>query len=354
MFKLIKAIMPRSDNFFDLFESQALKAQEAAKLLRGIVEGGPETADLCARLSSKEEEADRVSYEVLQSIRRSFITPFDRSDIKALSTTLDDAIDQMNKTGKSVMLYEVTTFDPNMRAMADRIILLSDILVEALPLMRNIGARRVADRQPVAFHHVLARLRHVQKQVDDVILQQVHFVDVQIAPVRPRQKPRLERLFAFRDRPLDVQRADHAVFADAKRQVHHRRRLAHHGGRGQRHPVGAVVRPGRVHRTALDRLDLGQQRRQRAHRRRLAGAAVAKDQHAADARIDRGQRQGQLHVVLADDGSERKHRPGPGAIGARDDPCDGLGHAACLSVTARASGSPPSHSPCEPRMRNRA
>jgi hypothetical protein len=34
MFKLIKAIMPRSDNFFDLFEAQAGKAQEAAQTLR--------------------------------------------------------------------------------------------------------------------------------------------------------------------------------------------------------------------------------------------------------------------------------------------------------------------------------
>ena len=33
MFKLIKAIMPRSDNFFDLFEAQAKKAQEAAATL---------------------------------------------------------------------------------------------------------------------------------------------------------------------------------------------------------------------------------------------------------------------------------------------------------------------------------
>ncbi len=162
MFKLIRAIMPRSDNFFDLFESQALKAREAAKLLRNVLEGGPDTAEFCARLASKEEEADRVSYEVLQSIRRSFITPFDRSDIKALSTTLDDAIDQMNKTGKSVMLYEVASFEPNMRAMADRIVLLSDILVEALPLMRNIGANSSR------LHTLVGEISKIEEQSDQL------------------------------------------------------------------------------------------------------------------------------------------------------------------------------------------
>ena len=52
MFKLIKAIMPRSDNFFDLFEAQAGKAQEAAQTLRAILDGGPDTVDKCTRLST--------------------------------------------------------------------------------------------------------------------------------------------------------------------------------------------------------------------------------------------------------------------------------------------------------------
>ena len=64
----------------------------------------------------------------------------DRSDIKALSTSLDDAIDQMNKTGKTALLYDVTEFQPNMRAMADGVIALAGIVAEALPLMRNIAA----------------------------------------------------------------------------------------------------------------------------------------------------------------------------------------------------------------------
>ena len=139
MFKLIKAIMPRSDNFFDLFEAQAKKAQEAAATLRAILEGGDKTADLCTRLSSQEEEADHISYEVMQSIRRSFITPFDRSDIKALSSALDDAIDQMNKAGRIIMLYEVREFDPLMREMGDIIVKAAEITAQAVPLLQALG-----------------------------------------------------------------------------------------------------------------------------------------------------------------------------------------------------------------------
>jgi predicted phosphate transport protein (TIGR00153 family) len=162
MFKIIKAIMPRSDNFFDLFEAQAKKSQEAAQTLRAILDGGDGTADKCARLSTQEEEADHISYEVMQSIRRSFITPFDRSDIKALSSALDDAIDQMNKTGKTVMLYDVAVFQPNMRAMGDRIILLANIVAEALPLMRNIGANSGR------LHQMVGEISRIEEQSDQM------------------------------------------------------------------------------------------------------------------------------------------------------------------------------------------
>jgi uncharacterized protein len=162
MFKLIKAIMPKSDNFFVLFEAQAKKAQEAAQTLRTILDGGADTADKCARLSTQEEEADQISYEVMQSIRRSFITPFDRSDIKALSSALDDAIDQMNKTGKTVMLYDVLAFQPNMRAMGDRIILLANIVADALPLMRDIGTHSGR------LHQMVGEISRIEEQSDQM------------------------------------------------------------------------------------------------------------------------------------------------------------------------------------------
>ena len=162
MVQFIKSLMPKEEKFFDLFEAQAAKAQEAAQTLRAILDGGASLADNCAKLSRQEEEADHISYEVMQAIRRAFITPFDRSDIKALSSTLDDAIDQMNKTGKTVMLYDVAAFQPNMRAMGDRIILLANIVADALPLMRNIGAHSSQ------LHQMVGEISRIEEQSDQM------------------------------------------------------------------------------------------------------------------------------------------------------------------------------------------
>lgn len=162
MFNIIKAMMPREEKFFDLFEQQAAKAQEAAATLRRILDGGKAMLDNCATLSRQEVEADHISYEVMQAIRRSFITPFDRSDIKALSSTLDDAIDQMNKTAKVILLYDLKTFEPNMRAMADRAVIMAQLMAEAMPLLRNIG------QHSGKLHTLAGEITKIEEQADQL------------------------------------------------------------------------------------------------------------------------------------------------------------------------------------------
>ena len=53
---------------------------------------------------------------------------------------MDDAIDQMNKTAKAVLLYEVTEFEPTMKAMAELAIKLADKTADAVQLLRQINS----------------------------------------------------------------------------------------------------------------------------------------------------------------------------------------------------------------------
>jgi uncharacterized protein len=139
MFALFKKLMPQEEKFFDLFEAHAAKAVEAATSLRAVLDGGKGVGAACATLMKQEDEADSITEEVMQAIRRSFITPFDRSDIKNLITAMDDAVDQMNKTAKAVLLFETSSFEPQMKAMADSAVKLSGLSAQAMPLLRNIG-----------------------------------------------------------------------------------------------------------------------------------------------------------------------------------------------------------------------
>jgi hypothetical protein len=69
----------------------------------------------------------------------------------------------------------------------------------------------MADRQALPFNDVLTRLRDVEQQVDEVILQEVDLVDIEVSPVGAGQEAGFERLFAVGQRLFDVERADDAI-----------------------------------------------------------------------------------------------------------------------------------------------
>jgi predicted phosphate transport protein (TIGR00153 family) len=135
----LQAMMPKEERFFDLFERHAAISLEAARVLRTLLDGGDRVPALCAEVSKKEDEADVVAREVLLALRRSFITPFDRGDIHALITDMDDAIDQMRQTVKAISLFDVASFDPNMVKIGDLIVESAETALEAMPWLRAIN-----------------------------------------------------------------------------------------------------------------------------------------------------------------------------------------------------------------------
>lgn len=135
-----QALMPKEERFFELFEQHATIVVAGAEALRGLLQGGDTIEHFCRMIFEREAEADEVNRAVLTAVRRTFITPFDRSDIQDLVTSMDDAIDQMNKTAKTITLYEVRSFDPHMQQMGEIILEAARLLLEAVPLLRSIGS----------------------------------------------------------------------------------------------------------------------------------------------------------------------------------------------------------------------
>jgi predicted phosphate transport protein (TIGR00153 family) len=108
--------------------------------LRGLLRGGDTVEDYCKQIFQREAEADEVTREVLIAVRRSFITPFDRPDIQDLITSMDDAIDQMNKTAKTIVLFEVRSFEPQMQQMSEIILQVANLVLEGMPLLGSLGS----------------------------------------------------------------------------------------------------------------------------------------------------------------------------------------------------------------------
>lgn len=157
-----RAIMPKEDRFFDLFSEHAQTLVAGSRALSDLFNGVESIDAATARVNLHEEEADEVTRQVMQAVRRSFITPFDRSDIQDLTTSLDDAIDQMRKTAKVISLFEVASFEPQMKAMAQIIVQAADLTAEAvslLPKMRH-NAQRLSD--------LAIKITQIEEQADQM------------------------------------------------------------------------------------------------------------------------------------------------------------------------------------------
>ena len=139
MLSWFQAIMPKELKFFTLFSDHAETLVEGATALRDIMKGGDGVAEACARVVAHEDAADHITREVLLNVRRTFITPFDRGDIKDLIQSMDDAIDMMHKTVKTIRLYEQTSFQPGMQEMGEAVVKAAHLVAEAIPLLDKVG-----------------------------------------------------------------------------------------------------------------------------------------------------------------------------------------------------------------------
>jgi hypothetical protein len=135
--------MPKEGRFFELFGRHSDAVAAGAKALRSMLEGGDAVMHFYKAVMDRERDADDITREVLIAVRRTFITPFDRGDIKDLITAMDNSIDQMQKTAKTITLFEQRLFTPQQKQMGDAIVAAAGLVQEAVPLLSAINTNTV-------------------------------------------------------------------------------------------------------------------------------------------------------------------------------------------------------------------
>lgn len=163
MFGWFQALMPKEERFFTLFEKHAAVVVAGAEALRGLLgQGGDSIEAHCKQIFQREAEADDITRQVLLAVRRTFVTPFDRTDIQSLISSMDDAIDQMNKTAKTIVLFEVRQFEPQMLEMSEIILQSARLVLEAVPLLASIGANSTR------LNALTTEIITIEEQADDI------------------------------------------------------------------------------------------------------------------------------------------------------------------------------------------
>jgi predicted phosphate transport protein (TIGR00153 family) len=162
MFSWFRRLLPVEERFFEMFARHAVAVQRGAEELQAMLAGGEAVARHYPKVLAAEDAADAITREVTMAVRRSFVTPFDRGDIQSLIGTMDDTVDQMKKAAKTIMLFEVREFDPELRQMAEAILRCATLQRDVVPLLERItpNANRITE--------LCEQIRHVEEEADDI------------------------------------------------------------------------------------------------------------------------------------------------------------------------------------------
>jgi predicted phosphate transport protein (TIGR00153 family) len=161
MFNWFQRLLPRTGDFFGMFEAHAATLVAAAAALTKLVDGGTAHEEFIGEIHRREHEADDIIRRVLISVRKTFLTPFDRGAITSLIAAMDDAIDEMQSTARAVDVYELRKFEPEMREMVAMIAEAAALTAEAMPLLRDIS------RNGSRIHEITEKVVRLEGEADD-------------------------------------------------------------------------------------------------------------------------------------------------------------------------------------------
>ena len=101
------ALVPRTTEFYELFRRAGENALEAARMVELRFREHPSSSVTQADVKAVETVGDSITRDLIQLLNTQYITPFDREDIYALATQLDDVVDHIEEASDLLGLYGV-------------------------------------------------------------------------------------------------------------------------------------------------------------------------------------------------------------------------------------------------------
>ena len=130
-------ILPAEQGFYDWFEKGAATAHDAACRLRQLLADYRDPEGRVLQITELEHQGDFVVHETMNLLRKTFITPLEGDEIRALASTVDDVIDWIEAAADSLLLYEIEQPAAEAQVLAELLEQMTGRIVEAMPLLRD-------------------------------------------------------------------------------------------------------------------------------------------------------------------------------------------------------------------------
>ncbi|WP_139977416.1 DUF47 domain-containing protein [Nocardioides litoris] len=128
---------PVDSAFYDLFTEQAQHLVVGAALLAEMLSETSPNEDVAARMRAAEHDADETTHALIRRVNSTFVTPFDREDIYALASALDDVMDEMDEAVDLILLYEVKVLPPELSQQVEVLQRCAELTAAAMPKLQS-------------------------------------------------------------------------------------------------------------------------------------------------------------------------------------------------------------------------
>jgi uncharacterized protein len=127
---------PVDSTFYDLFTESAQHLVKGADLLAEMLANGNDRTDIASRMRDAEHACDETTHAIVRRVNSTFVTPFDREDIYALASGLDDVMDEMDEAVDLILLYEVHELPSELSVLVEVLQRCAELTSEAMPRLR--------------------------------------------------------------------------------------------------------------------------------------------------------------------------------------------------------------------------
>jgi predicted phosphate transport protein (TIGR00153 family) len=158
---VIRWFMPKEERFHELFARDTANLLKASRLFADFVR----STDFeirrvkMAELKDREHEGDRITRGIFDTLNSSFITPFDREDIRSLATDLDDVLDSLEGVAQYVIIFELSESPEGLRGFADILVEMAAEIDRITELIWDMANER-------KLHEAIVRISDLENRAD--------------------------------------------------------------------------------------------------------------------------------------------------------------------------------------------
>jgi len=130
-------LVPQRTEFFELYRKAGANAVAIARALVELLDRFPDTSDLTWDIKELEHEGDRLTYDIVDLLNRTFVTPFDREDMYRLASALDDICDHIDEAAGNILTYGIEEVRPKAKEQGNVVLRATEKIEEAVALLEG-------------------------------------------------------------------------------------------------------------------------------------------------------------------------------------------------------------------------